>query len=339
MSQAKAMYKDGAEKPKKAPPVPRPSASVLLLSPDNQVLLLRRVRTSSSFPSAHVFPGGNVSAAHDGLVPDPLHPDRHRDGPAYRLAAIRETFEESGILLARDPTGRLIEVPEAEREQARKDIYAGKVKFVDWVRAKGGEPDTEGLVPYTRWVTPTGVPKRFTTQMYLYFLPVATAGAGGIGPLATEKDVVIPTPTHDGGVEHTAARFLAADKWLAMAASGEIIVFPPQVFLLFHVARFLAGRGAEEGRRRLVEWVVREGDLGVAWKDKVISPDRMGGVVAKDGRAVLSLATPGLELKGSERKGTAEWVVFVGFSKEGPRKVEVKTKEEALKEIKGELKL
>lgn len=116
--------------------------SVLLISPQNQVLLLRRVRTSSSFPSAHVFPGGNLSAQHDGNIPGPDDPSRHEDSEAYRLAAIRETFEESGILLAKNAGfGRLIEVEDKEREEGRHKVHAGEVEFRKWLAAKGGRAD------------------------------------------------------------------------------------------------------------------------------------------------------------------------------------------------------
>lgn len=129
--------------PKKAPALAKPSSSVLLISPTNQILLLHRVKTSSSFASAHVFPGGNVSEFHDGKVPEPDHPERHIDSPAYRLAAIRETFEESGILLAKNKeTGKLLSVEESEREAGRKLIHAGKVSFPKWLAKHGGVPDT-----------------------------------------------------------------------------------------------------------------------------------------------------------------------------------------------------
>jgi 8-oxo-dGTP pyrophosphatase MutT (NUDIX family) len=132
-----------ADKTKKEPAVPRPSASVLLVSPQNQFLLLQRVKQSSSFASAHVFPGGNVSTWHDGEVPGPESPDRHVDSDVYRMAAIRETFEESGIILARNAGfGRLIEVPEAEREEGRRQVHSNKVKFDKWLAAKGGKADT-----------------------------------------------------------------------------------------------------------------------------------------------------------------------------------------------------
>jgi 8-oxo-dGTP pyrophosphatase MutT (NUDIX family) len=115
-----------------------------LISPANEILLLHRVRTSSSFPSAHVFPGGNLSASQDGDIPSVADPRRHVDGPAYRLGAIRECFEESGILLAKrnDGSGGILEVAEDIREQARKDIHAGKLKFGDWVKSQGGIVDT-----------------------------------------------------------------------------------------------------------------------------------------------------------------------------------------------------
>lgn len=131
------------DKTKREPAVPRPSASVLLVSPQNQFLLLQRVKQSSSFASAHVFPGGNVSTFHDGEMPGPESPDRHVDSDVYRMAAIRETFEESGIILARNSGfGRLIEVPEAEREEGRKLVHSNKVKFESWLAGKGGKADT-----------------------------------------------------------------------------------------------------------------------------------------------------------------------------------------------------
>jgi len=105
-------------------------------------LLLQRVKTSSSFPSAHVFPGGNVSAFHDGNVPDPDHPERHVDSKPYRMAAIRETFEESGILLAKNKsTGELLQLDETEREKGRKAIHAGTISFPVWLAEKGGIAD------------------------------------------------------------------------------------------------------------------------------------------------------------------------------------------------------
>lgn len=115
--------------------------SILLISPANQILLLSRVKTSSSFASAHVFPGGNLSVSQDGVIPDPDDADRHVDGPAYRLGAIRECFEESGLLLAKKD-GHLVAVEDQERDTARKQIHSGRLKFKDWVEGLGGNVDS-----------------------------------------------------------------------------------------------------------------------------------------------------------------------------------------------------
>jgi hypothetical protein len=160
-------YMSSDTKPAKQVAEPRPSSSfvsiplpsyniptnnprILLISPHNEILLLHRVRTSSSFPSAHVFPGGNLSASQDGIIPAPGSKERHIDGPAYRVGAIRECFEESGILLAKrgDGSGKLLEVPEEVREKGRKDVHSGKVKFLDWVREQGGVVDTGKYIFY-----------------------------------------------------------------------------------------------------------------------------------------------------------------------------------------------
>lgn len=124
-------------------------SSVLLISPENEVLLLHRVETSTSFASAHVFPGGNISANQDGECPPPTDPKRHEDAIHYRKAAIRELFEESGILLAKDRvSGKLVHVNDAEKEQGRRDIHGNKLTFADWLRGQNeaAEPDTGTLL-------------------------------------------------------------------------------------------------------------------------------------------------------------------------------------------------
>lgn len=297
---------------------------MILVSPSNQVLLLHRVQTSSAFPSAHVFPGGNVSAFHDGLVPPPDHPSRHVDGEAYQLAAIRETFEESGILLAcNNSSGRLIEVPDMEREAGRKVIHNDEIPFRQWLARKGARPDIGNLIPFTRWVTPPQVSKRYTTQMYLYFLPISQ---NSIGPLSTATEAVIPPPTHDGGLEHTAARFLSPKEWLDLAKTGEVILYPPQYTLLYLISQFLdptvpnalLPETLKQQRKEMKEFI-RGGDP--PWGKACISPV-FGGRVA-DGRQILSLHSPLSELKGTDRTGPKDYVVLVRRTKAGLRDLDV----------------
>lgn len=326
-------------KPTKQVADPRPSASILLISPTNEILLLHRVQTSSSFASAHVFPGGNLSASQDGEIPSLDDPRRHVDGPAYRLGAIRECFEESGILLARrnDGSGDLLDVEEGVREMARKDIHAGKVRFRDWVEEMGGVVDTDSLIPFTRWITPANLPKRFTTQMYIYFLPLTRTSTTTNLPSKS----VIPVPTSDGGVEHTAALFAACSEWLSQAKRNEVILFPPQYYLMSLLSPFLCPSQflpAEElqlQRDKVLEFLKSDGGdgKGIPWADKVISP--IGIMMRKsDGRSVLGLEKSGPELRGSGRGGDEKRVVLVKFGKEGPRNVEVRDRAEILAEEK-----
>jgi len=328
------------------PPPPRPSSSVVLLSPKNQVLLLHRVKTSSSFASAHVFPGGNLDEFHDGDIPGVDSPERHRDGLAYRIGAIRETFEETGILLAKrkDGSGELVNLENVDREAARRRIHANEVKFTDWVNSVGGIPDTDNLIPFTRWITPTNVPKRFTTQMYLYLLPLATSTN------SIPSEMLVPTP--DGGVEHTAATFAPAQAFLSRAASKEIILFPPQYFLLWILTKFLSETTPEAGgplhqasqRERLLAYIRRvptaetargreHWTSGISWADKVMSPHNIL-IQQSDQRIVLGLDKPGPELKGSGRGGDWERVALVRFTKRGPMEVEIRRREDVLAEEK-----
>jgi len=330
---------DKAAIKKRTPMDPRPSSSVILVSPLNQILLLHRVQTSSAFPSAHVFPGGNVSTFHDGEVPDANHPKRHVDNKAYRIAAIRETFEESGILLAKSTgSGGLLGIADPEREEGRKAIHAGSVSFLKWLEEKGGVPDIENLIPFTRWITPPQVPKRFTTQMYLYFLPLPTFESADptlqdIGPLPRGAEAIIPKPTHDGGVEHTAARFFPSQKWLELADSGDITLFPPQYFLLSMVGRFLTPTRQDAysnidflRQRRALEAFVRGGTL-TPWADVCISPVMLAAT--DDGRSILTLSTPGDEVKKLGRHGVDDYVVVLGRGKGGmPKNVEVKLRKD-----------
>ncbi|TPX16321.1 uncharacterized protein E0L32_003970 [Thyridium curvatum] len=333
----------------KARKITHPSASIVVLSPTNQVLLLHRVRHSRSFPSAHVFPGGNLSPFHEGDVPGPDDPQRHVDSLAYRLAAIRETFEESGILLAKPiaAAGKdeaLLDVPEQERQRGRAAVHAETLRFEEWVRGVGGAPDVDGLVPFTRWVTPTNMPKRFTTQMYLYLMPLSATTSVGTGG---GEEVVQHVPSSDGGLEHTAAEFEDAAAWLGRARRNEIIVFPPQMYLLSLVARFTSSTATDYAaqREKLLAFVTRpdpatgkfdaSGKTGkIPWGEKVMSPRML--FTMRDGRQALAVDGPGPELKSSGRGGDGSRIVLVRFKKEGPRDVEIRGRAEVMEAYRAE---
>jgi 8-oxo-dGTP pyrophosphatase MutT (NUDIX family) len=286
------------------------------------------------------------------------------------MAAVRETFEESGILLAKSKkTGKLFtDISDEDREEGRRAVHAGKVKFTDLLDKWGATPDTESLIPFTRWITPPNVPKRFTTQMYIYFLPLGSstptkkAAPTGTPPgsgIVEEAEIVIPNPTHDGGIEHTAARFLPPNKWVDLARQNRIILFPPQFFLTLMLSPFLASTvtgpssplpSPEElriEREKCMDFLNKprtfNGEPEVSFAEACISPIVLGagqyGDKSQDGvgkadkdTAVLVLDGPGkeVEAQGQGRRGIREWVVTTKFKGEGPRDVDVRRREEVL---------
>jgi 8-oxo-dGTP pyrophosphatase MutT (NUDIX family) len=286
------------------------------------------------------------------------------------MAAVRETFEESGILLAKSQkTGKLFtDISDEEREEGRRAVHSGKVRFLDLLSKWGATPDTENLIPFTRWVTPPNVPKRFTTQMYIYFLPLGSvtptkkAAPTGTPPgsgLDEEAEIVIPNPTHDGGIEHTAARFLPPNKWIDMARQNRIILFPPQFFLTLMLAPYLSSTVTSPSspipapaelqleRERLLDFLskprVYDNQPEVSFAEACISPIVLGkgeyGEKAQDGvggvdkyTAVLVLDRPGKEVEemDASRRGIREWIVTTKFKGEGPRDVDVRRREDVL---------
>jgi len=117
--------------------------------------MLRRPGGSDFAPGAHVFPGGSVHAE-DRLLGDP-----------NAGAAIRELFEELGILLARGPRGF---AGDQEAERTRLRLSHG-VSFPTALKEARLEPALDELVYFARWVTPEQLRRRFDTRFYLARLP------------------------------------------------------------------------------------------------------------------------------------------------------------------------
>lgn len=207
---------------------------------------------------------------------------------------------------------------------------------------------TDRLVPFTRWVTPKHLPRRYSTQMYLYFLPLAAEVALSPGQSSdaptTDDEYTLPVPTSDGGIEHTAARFLNPGAWLSLARSGSIILFPPQYFLLHLLSSFLlpgkdSGDGSRLARQRQRDDLlafIHGGDP--PWTERCFSPYLLP-VKMPDGRSIFALDKPIPELAKLGRTGDDERVLLIRFMKEGPRDLEVRWKDEVLNQLKKSSKL
>jgi recombination protein RecT len=154
------------------PPVePRPAATIVLVrsTPGGlEVLLTRRPDSMFFAGGLHVFPGGRVEAADS----DPRLVARAR-GPvedpafqvAHRIAAIRETWEEVGVLLAAPPAGA---APSTLSRDARS---ASDLDLLDLVEHHDLQVRTDALVEIARWTTPRSFPRRFDARFFAAELP------------------------------------------------------------------------------------------------------------------------------------------------------------------------
>jgi 8-oxo-dGTP pyrophosphatase MutT (NUDIX family) len=171
--------------PKKEPSVPRPATTVLLLRPSRrgdtasplEVFMVVRHHQIDSFSGALVFPGGKLEDA-DGdrrlRARSTGAPGLSDDELKFRVAGIREAFEECGILLAHKRGQKeLIGAAElAPIEQRWRDKLAkDQASIVDLVESEDLELATEFMTPFAHWITPSFVPKRFDTWFFLAEAP------------------------------------------------------------------------------------------------------------------------------------------------------------------------
>ncbi len=168
---------------------PRLASAVMLLrgtasGQGIEVFMVRRVIQSDFMPDVYVFPGGSVSkddrAAElvDGLcksvAASPGDPEgRTALGSGARAAAIRELFEEAGILLAYDAEKLLaITKQEVERfDTYRKAFNERKGSLVEMAHTEHLTLATDLLDYFAHWITPEGMPKRFNTHFFLTTAP------------------------------------------------------------------------------------------------------------------------------------------------------------------------
>ncbi len=152
-----------------------PAATVLILrdSPELQVLMLHRHPATDFVPGAMLFPGGKVDRgdSHADWASHCLGWDRYpAEDRSLRIAAIREVFEETGLVLTADPLPTGFASGPALLE-LRAGVEAGTVSFRDVLAQAGLRVDLDLLVPLSRWITPPVSHKRFDTRFFLARLP------------------------------------------------------------------------------------------------------------------------------------------------------------------------
>jgi 8-oxo-dGTP pyrophosphatase MutT (NUDIX family) len=187
----------------------RPASTVLLLrdgtAGEIEVFMMVRHHQIEFNSGALVFPGGSVDRSDKEIAgqPELYAGEQGADVEAlgFRIAAIRETFEESGILLAR-PKGSsaLIDAGRARQIEAahRAALCEGKTTFLDVVTGNDLALALDALVPYAHWITPEGMPKRFDTWFFLAMAPPDQLGAHD-GKESTDSIWVSPREALAGG--------------------------------------------------------------------------------------------------------------------------------------------
>jgi 8-oxo-dGTP pyrophosphatase MutT (NUDIX family) len=256
------------------PAPPRDAATIMVLrTPADgsgvEILMLRRTAAMRFAPGAYVFPGGSVDPADYGADIGWQGPSAGEFGVrlgasaevarALVCAAVRETFEESGVLLAGEPEGRLAAPSGPSWEADRMAMAAGTLTLAELLARRGLVLRADLLVPWARWITPDGEPRRFDARFFAAALPPGQQAAG-----------------HEAEADHLA--WLRPADAIAAAKAGEISLLPPTATTLQDFASAVAAGAGLAGilaERRVIEPIQPRLVLedGAAW---LVIPDGVG---------------------------------------------------------------
>jgi 8-oxo-dGTP pyrophosphatase MutT (NUDIX family) len=198
-------------------PTPRDASTVIVCRDSDrgiEVYLLRRSSRAPAVPDAFVFPGGTVDSNDRSPQARMRLVGQWRPAePAFTYAAIRETFEECGLLFATTPV-------EAERlREARSRMIGGERNFSETVIDLDVRLDAGAVRYFSRWITPPVIPQRFDARFY-----VARAPEGQTAEPDAEE-------TYDG-------RWLRPDEALEAVRGGTMQMVFPTIKHLERVAAF-----------------------------------------------------------------------------------------------------
>jgi 8-oxo-dGTP pyrophosphatase MutT (NUDIX family) len=138
-----------------------------------EVLMVRRNAGLAFGASAWVFPGGKAADADRDPGWETLCEGGFTEGErALRIAAAREVFEESGLLLARDAQGEFLGADACEACSGLRDAVEKEPGlFIDLIRERSWKLGLDRLAPFAHWITPAFEPRRFDTHFFLAAAP------------------------------------------------------------------------------------------------------------------------------------------------------------------------
>jgi 8-oxo-dGTP pyrophosphatase MutT (NUDIX family) len=234
------------------PAVPRDAATVMLLRPASggfEVYMLRRKPSMAFAPGAYVFPGGSVDLrdADEEVAwagPDARSWGEIFDAPpelarALVCAAVRETFEESGVLLAGPSADSVVaDTTGDDWEADRHALLDRSVSLAELLARRNLILRSDLLRPWSRWITPAPEPRRFDTRFFAAALPAGQR-------------------TRDVGGEAAAVEWISPPAALDAGRAGRIQLWLPTAMTLAELAEF-ADAGAVLAAHRDVQPLLPE---------------------------------------------------------------------------------
>jgi 8-oxo-dGTP pyrophosphatase MutT (NUDIX family) len=189
--------------PAKPEAVARLAATMLLLregAGGMEIFMVVRHHEIDFASGALVFPGGSVDPGDHEIAANPelfsVEQNLDRAALALRIAVVRETFEECGILLARPRDSKTLVASERLKvidQLHRAALCAGKMSFADVIAREDLVLALDFLVPFAHWITPIKMPKRFDTH---FFLAAAPADQIGVHDGKETVDSIWVAPQH-----------------------------------------------------------------------------------------------------------------------------------------------
>lgn len=145
----------------------RDAASVIVLrdSPGGPEVFMLQRPGRGDFPDLHVFPGGKVDAEDEELGQTIAPPQSANHPPQkFKAAALRECFEECGLLFAETPDGHL---DAAVQQQFRDRLLANQVSLPEQFRTLNLKFQDDAVLYFSHWITPPYAPARFDTRFFV----------------------------------------------------------------------------------------------------------------------------------------------------------------------------
>ncbi len=230
------------------PVQPKDAATIVVVRDGDdgiEAYLMRRQSSMKFAAGFYVFPGGGVQA-------DDRDADIPWSGPGADVwaarfgcdvslarglvvAAVRETFEETGVLLAGpDADTVLADTSTPDLQQARDDLEERRIGFGDFLSGRGLVLRADLLGAWSHWITPAFEPRRYDTRFFVAALPAGQR----VGTISRESD-------------H--ARWVPLREVLAAITAGEAEMMPPTIATCRQVASLTAATIVAASKDQVIE--------------------------------------------------------------------------------------